>query len=107
MRGTRPPAPLSQGPEARKGPKLMKPLKLPRRRTTILDAMPASRRSWAVLALVASAHAAILGTASWFAARAPVPKPTTEIVSVVYGHVDGDTGDFRAEGLRQARIRAR
>jgi hypothetical protein len=85
----------------------MKLKKLPRRRTNFLDALPASRRSWAVLALVASAHAALLGVASWTAAHAPVPKPTSEVVSVMVGHVDTDTGDFRAEGLRQARIRAR
>jgi hypothetical protein len=85
----------------------MKPKKSPRRRTTMLDALPASRRSWAIFAGVASAHVAVLGASGWVASHAPAPKPSTEVVSVMVGHVDADTGDFRAEGLARARIRAR
>ncbi|HEY1959314.1 MAG TPA: hypothetical protein VGH28_27055 [Polyangiaceae bacterium] len=51
-----------------------------------------------------AAHAALLAAA--FAARAPAPAaPKTATVQVLAGQVDPWTGDFRATGVRTARIR--
>jgi hypothetical protein len=49
-------------------------------------------------------HAGLLGAA--FAARVPTPAgPHTRLVRVIAGNVDPWTGDFRAAGVRTARIR--
>jgi len=60
------------------------------------------RAAW-ILAISLAAHAGILACA--FAMRSPAPKETTQVVRVLAGHVDAETGAFEASGVRDARIR--
>lgn len=72
----------------------------------IETAVPKPRRGrgfW-ILGVSLAAHVALLGAA--FASRAPAPRETTtEVVRVLAGRVDAETGAFHASGITDARIK--
>jgi hypothetical protein len=67
---------------------------------------PTRRRFIAALVFACAAH---LGVLAFAAHRTPAaaPAPETRVAAMLLGHIEGDQGDFVADGYVRARIRAR
>ena len=70
------------------------------------DVKPTLKRAAVAIILAVIGHVAVLGGGFLAARSEGLRPPTTEVVTVLTGHVAEDgTGDFQAAGFREAKIR--